>query len=77
MAGSRADLEKAAKTLPNAKGPFKLEGPGGGEIVSATDPDGLPFHVVFGIAEGEDRDPGITRINNFPLKKPRKGEFLR
>jgi len=76
-AGSRDDLVKAAERLPNAKGPFKLDGPGGGEMVSATDPDGLPFHLVYGIEEREDKDPGLTRINNFPLEKPRKGEFLR
>lgn len=77
VAGSRADLEKAARTLPEAKGPFKLDGPGGGEMVSARDPDGMPFHLVYGIQEREDRDPGLTRVNNFPTTKPRKGEFLR
>jgi len=36
---SREELLKAAKILPHAKGPVKLEGPGGGEMVTAYDPE--------------------------------------
>lgn len=32
---------------------------------------GQPFHIVYGITEREDREPGIKRINNFPVEKPR------
>ena len=39
IAASRDELEKAARVLPDAKGPFKLKGPGGGEMVSSIDPE--------------------------------------
>ncbi|CAD6568260.1 MAG: hypothetical protein CYPHOPRED_002456 [Cyphobasidiales sp. Tagirdzhanova-0007] len=77
IAASRDELEKAARVLPDAKGPFKLKGPGGGEMVSSIDPDGIPFHIAYGIKEREDVEPGLKRSANRPIVKTRKGEFLR
>lgn len=74
---SRAELDKALKQIPGAKGPIALQGPGGGEMVSCTDPDGLPFHLAYGIEDKQPLDPTENREHNFPLEKPRKGSFLR
>jgi len=74
---SHGDLETALRIIPDAKGPFQLEGPGGGEMVSCADPDGLPFHLVYGTEEREGREPGKPLAKNEPISKPRKGEFLR
>jgi hypothetical protein len=45
---SLSDLELASKTLPNATQIHNIDGPGGGQRVTFTDPvDNFPFHLVF------------------------------
>jgi hypothetical protein len=64
-ARDRADLVRLAKVTGRAIEP--AEGPGGGEQVRLTDPDGLVVEVVFGATPVE---PIPTRTELVPLNTP-------
>ncbi|KAL1887281.1 hypothetical protein Sste5346_010312 [Sporothrix stenoceras] len=80
-AATEEDLEHATK-VPGA-GPIRnSEFPGGGKVVTIMDPDGIPFHVVYGY---EKVPVGPTPIaaeayNNAQLhddEKARRGKYQR
>lgn len=79
LVDSREDLEKAA-TVEGATGISKLDGPGGGEIVTLTDPAGHKVHVAWGI---EQKSPEHAEKNlqklvvNYEDEKPRVGRGQR
>ena len=69
---SLSDLELASKTLPNATAIHPLDGPGGGQRVTFTDPvDGYPFHLVFG-QEEKSLEKKLPELEyNYPAQKHR------
>jgi len=73
---TKEDLERASSLLPEAS---KLlpAGPAGGYLVTFRDPDGIRGNLVWGL-EGKsvEDDMGVPKVN-FPIEKPRKGEFRR
>ena len=74
---SRADLERAA-ALPSATPITKLDAPGGGEIVTLTDPVGFKVHLVHGQTMRESDDLQLQKLTvNYEDEKPRKGKFHR
>ncbi|PKS08385.1 hypothetical protein jhhlp_005329 [Lomentospora prolificans] len=74
---SRAELEKAA-ALPGASPIAKLDAPGGGEVVTLTDPIGFNVFLVYGQTSKEPEAPELSRlVVNYEDEKPRKGEFHR
>ncbi|KAK0643751.1 Glyoxalase/Bleomycin resistance protein/Dihydroxybiphenyl dioxygenase [Cercophora newfieldiana] len=80
---SEEDLVHAAKTLPKEAKPtdvYELKTPGGGKAVTFYDPvDGFPFHLVYGRAQVERRDPSFPTLKiNYPTEKNRGvNEFQR
>ena len=74
---SRAELERAA-TIQGATSISKLDAPGGGEIVTLTDPVGHLVHIVFGQEEKIAQKSELKRlVVNYEDEKPRKGTFQR
>lgn len=74
---SRAELEKATK-IPNASSISALNAPGGGEIVTLTDPVGHTVHLVYGQTPKDAEDPNLEKLTfNYEFEKPRKGRFQR
>ena len=74
---SREELEKAAK-IPNASSISTLDAPGGGEIVTLTDPVGHKVHFVCGQTMKAADGPDLEKLTiNYELEKPRKGKFQR
>lgn len=62
---SSEDL-KLASALPNATPIRKLDGPGGGKIVTVREPnDNIPFHFVFGQAKAPELESTEERPFNF------------
>lgn len=74
---SRAELERAAK-LPSATAIRSLSSPGGGEVVTLTDPVGHQIHLVYGRTRREPEDKNLEKlVINYEDEKPRKGKFQR
>lgn len=73
----RSELEKA-EAVPGATKIATLKAPGGGEIVTLTDPIGHKVHIVYGQQENETEFPKLEKlVINFEDEKPRKGKFQR
>lgn len=74
---SRKELERASK-LPFATAIEKLDTPGGGELVTLTDPVGHKVLLVFGQTKKEVELPDLEKLTvNYEDEKPRKGRFQR
>ena len=74
---SREELEKAAR-LPGASPISNLDAPGGGEIVTLTDPIGFKVFLVHGQTPKDAEAPHLEKlVVNYAEEKPRKGEFHR
>jgi catechol 2,3-dioxygenase-like lactoylglutathione lyase family enzyme len=80
---SRAELEKAAAVVEGTSAISKLDGPGGGEVVTLTDPVGHKVHLVWGIEERKapvvpSNDSGMQKlVVNYADEKPRVGRGQR
>ena len=76
LADAVADLEALA-----AAGEFsaveELDGPGGGSVVRATDPDGFQVEVVAGRASVGRLSVPAPAVRNDAAERPRRGEPLR
>ncbi|TKA59176.1 hypothetical protein B0A49_12194 [Cryomyces minteri] len=71
------DLQRAAK-LPGASSILELsDSPGGGSIVSLTDPEGFPVNVMYGQTPAEVGKPPEKLILNFEAEKPCLRTFQR
>ncbi|KAK4935238.1 hypothetical protein LTR10_023665 [Elasticomyces elasticus] len=74
---SHEELEKASK-VADATSIFKLDGPGGGEAVTLTDPAGHKVHLVYGQKQKQPDFPDLEKLTiNYEDDKPRKGRFQR
>jgi hypothetical protein len=74
---SRAELERAS-LIAGASKISRLDAPGGGEILTLTDPVGYKVHLVFGQQETEAEPPQLKKlVVNYEDEKPRKGKFQR
>lgn len=66
------DLERAAKSLPQASGIETLDAPGGGKKVTFYDPvDGFPIHLVYGQEEAQPGKDYAELDYNYPQHKKR------
>lgn len=76
---SRKELQRAAETIPGASTPSKLTAPGGGEIVTLTDPAGHKVHLVHGQVSKPASPPAELKklVVNYEDAKPRVGRFQR
>lgn len=78
VVSARSELERAAQTFPSATSVNPLRGPGGGEIVTLTDPSGFHVHLVHGqTPKPADPLPLEKLVINYEDSKPRKGQFQR
>ncbi|KAJ5998364.1 Glyoxalase/Bleomycin resistance protein/Dihydroxybiphenyl dioxygenase [Penicillium sp. IBT 35674x] len=77
-AQSKEDFDRAA-SLPTASAVEALsQAPGGGYLVTLTDPEGFPVNVVFGQEPTNIEVSHPERLTlNFPGEKPRRREFNR
>lgn len=74
----RSELERASRTIKGATTICLLHGPGGGEIVTLTDPSGFHVHLVYGqTPKAADSMPLEKLVVNYEDEKPRKGQFQR
>ncbi|THX22568.1 hypothetical protein D6C90_05068 [Aureobasidium pullulans] len=74
---SREELEKATN-MENASPISDLKAPGGGEIVTLTDPAGFHVHLVHGVKEKQPEPMKLEKLTvNFEDDKPRRGRFQR
>ncbi|GLI75889.1 hypothetical protein PoHVEF18_004155 [Penicillium ochrochloron] len=71
------DLEKAAK-LPTASKIQELsDAPGGGSMVTLTDPEGFPVNLIFGQQKAERGEYPEKLTVNYEEEKPRIRRFQR
>lgn len=74
---SFAELERAQNldgATPICESPY----PGGGQIVTLTDPQGFKVHLVHGQIERDASPPNLEKLTvNYEDFKPRKGAFQR
>ncbi|BEJ16609.1 hypothetical protein CspHIS471_0600100 [Cutaneotrichosporon sp. HIS471] len=73
---TKADLERASDLIPGATKLLPAS-PAGGFLVTFQDPDGLPCNLVWGLPEREIVIQPSPDAVNYPVQKPRKGEFRR
>lgn len=74
---SREELEKAHRQY-GVTSIQPVNGPGGGEQVTLTDPLGNPVHLIWGWQEKEQQPMNLERLTvNYKDDKPRKGRFQR
>ena len=74
---SREELQRA-QAIDLATPVAKLEGPGGGEIVTLTDPAGHKVHLVYGQVEKQQESMNLKKlVVNYEDEKPRVGRFQR
>lgn len=74
---SREELEKAHRQY-GVTSIQPVNGPGGGEQVTLTDPLGNPVHLIWGWQEKEQQPMNLERLTvNYEDDKPRKGRFQR
>lgn len=78
VVNSRQELQRA-ENIPGATRITSLKAPGGGEIVTLTDPAGHEVHLVHGqIENAESPPPGLKKlVVNYEDEKPRVGRFQR
>jgi hypothetical protein len=77
VVSSREELQRAA-TFPGATQIARLDAPGGGEIVTLTDPAGHKVHFVYGQEEKAEEPLGLKKlVVNYEDEKPRAGKFQR
>lgn len=74
---TREDLERASQLIPGASEVLPDDGPAGGFIVTFKDPDGLPCNLVWGLAAKQVPEDDNLPVVNYPVVKPRLGEFRR
>lgn len=75
---TRSELERATATIPSASAIMALDLPGGGEMVTLTDPAGHPVHLVYGQTPKNPSNPGLEKLTfNYEDDKPRRGTFQR
>ena len=76
---TREELSRAANNIPGASKITPLDAPGGGEIVTLTDPAGHKVHIVHGQKENpEEPLPHLKKlVVNYENEKPRVGKFQR
>jgi len=76
---SKAELERASKLPSASTGIEALDGPGGGELVTLTDPVGNKVFLVYGQTKKEPSLPDrLEKLTvNYEVDKPRKGRFHR
>ncbi len=73
---TKQDLERASLLIPGATKLLPAS-PLGGYLVTFHDPDGLPCSLVWGLPDREiSGQTGVDTIN-YPVEKPRKGQFRR
>lgn len=75
-AASIADLDQLA-THPDFADVGDLDGPGGGKVARATDPNGFQVEVVAGRASVGELPRPDSPVRNDAATKPRKGAALR
>lgn len=74
---SRSELERA-EAVPGATKIAPLDAPGGGEVVTLTDPSGFKVHLVHGQEERQADVLNLEKLTvNYEDNKPRKGQFQR
>ncbi|KAG4437102.1 hypothetical protein IFR05_007400 [Cadophora sp. M221] len=74
---SYQELERASK-IHGASGISELKTPGGGYIVTLTDPAGHQVHLVHGQSPKELQPTNLEKlVVNYEDEKPRKGKFQR
>lgn len=74
---SWAELKRATK-IESASPITKLDAPGGGEIVTLTDPVGHKVHLVYGQTPKDAEPKDLEKlVVNYENQKPRKGKFQR
>ncbi|KAK2778089.1 hypothetical protein FQN52_002919 [Onygenales sp. PD_12] len=74
---SYAELEKASK-LPGASAIENLDdAPGGGSLVSITDPEGFPVNLIYGQTPAEVGKLPEKLIVNYEVEKTRERKFQR
>ena len=76
VVASYAELEAATK-LPDASAIEKLDGPGGGSVVTIKDPNGHNVLLVFGQERSSEEPSPPLLVANTARSKPRKGAFHR
>ena len=74
---SYEDLEKAAKLSGAAKIEEMTDAPGGGHIVTVTDPSGFPVNLIYGQASKSNSNVPEKIIQNYEVDKPRVRKFHR
>ena len=74
---SKADLERASQTLPNASKIYELtDALGRGKCVTFNDPvDGFPFHLVFGQEQRTNDAKYHERAEELPNGNPMRLRF--
>ncbi|GMK56149.1 hypothetical protein CspeluHIS016_0212050 [Cutaneotrichosporon spelunceum] len=73
---TKADLERASDLIPGATKLLPAS-PTGDLLVTFRDPDGLPCNLVWGLPDREIIIQTAADTINYPVQKPRKGEFRR
>ena len=74
---SRDELEKATE-IKGASAIREFAAPGGGEVVTLTDPLGFHVHLVHGQEETSGANLDLEKLSvNFETDKPRLGKFQR
>ena len=79
---TREELVKATR-IPGASPAISpLDAPGGGEVVTLTDPVGHQIHLVFGLRQNQNAVPSAPMkleklVVNYEDEKPRVGRFQR
>jgi hypothetical protein len=73
---SRKELQRA-EAIDGATPISNLEAPGGGEIVTLTDPAGHKVHLVHGRTEKQQEPMNLKKLVNYEDEKPRVGRFQR
>jgi catechol 2,3-dioxygenase-like lactoylglutathione lyase family enzyme len=77
LAVDSLDTLRRFAAMPGASGPEPLEGLGGGQRVSLTDPDGFRIDLVHGIASAPAIPMRPPLIINTAADKPRRGAVQR
>ena len=74
---SHDELERA-QSIPGASPISALAAPGGGKVVTLTDPQGFKVHLVHGQTERTPDQLNLEKLTiNYEDSKPRKGAFQR
>ena len=74
---SYGDLEKAAKLEGASQIETMADAPGGGFIVTLTDPEGVSMNLIYGQTPKEASEEREKLIFNYEREKPRVRKFLR